>query len=397
MITFCSILLITMFYFLKKSIYVLILGFSYLVFSIVTDGLILGYFKEQMIYDTINIDLSLVYIWSIQTIGFVVFSLIIKKDISKDYKKINDKKVLIIGYFLFFLALITTIYKLYTSPSILLMFTSPREWEFAFGANSFLNYVYFLHVISGFLFTYLFVRYRRFKYLFFIFLSVFLSVFHGIKFTIIHALFIPIFLYLIMNNYKIKKSLIFIGMIFLIGMIYYFNNIRGGGLGGLIGYITSPSIQSIYVIQKSDLIINSPFGVYIPDFYSILEHLYMRITDTNYISAGTGKGFLLNDKYNLAAPISNASIFTIASYILVLAYFALIINYFKSIKTITISLLFIEVILMFSIFMLFVNWSFFALKIIFLITITLIIDRKFIFRKLSIYLKSKYEENHDSN
>lgn len=393
MLTFCSILLILMFYFLKKSIYIVILGFSYFIFSIVTDGLMMGYFKEQMFYDTVNIDLSLIYIWSIQTVAFIIFSLIIRKDIQKDYSLINDKKLLKLGYLLFLVSLLTTIYKLYTSPSIILMFTNPREWEFAFGANSFLNYIYFLHVISGFIFTYLYVKYKRFKYLIFICISVFLSVFHGIKFTIIHALFMPVFLYLIMNNYKIRKSIVFVGIIFLSLMLYYFNNVRGGGLDGLIGYITSSSIQSIYVIQNSDLIINSPFGVFVPDFYVHIQHIFNRLTDNNYISAGTGTGFILNDMYNLFAPISTASMFTTISYVLVLSYIAVVVNFFKSIKSATISLLFIESILMFSIFMIFVGWSFFALKLLYLILIMILIDRRIILKKLFSKIKVQNEKN----
>jgi hypothetical protein len=370
-----------MFYFLKKSIYIVILGFSYFIFSIVIDGLMMGYFKEQMVYDTVSIDLSLIYIWSIQTVAFMTFSLIIRKDIQKDYALINDKKLLKLAYLFFFLSFLTTIYKLYTSPSIIIMFTNPREWELAFGANSFLNYIYFLHVISGFIFTYLYVKYKRFKYLIFICISVFLSVFHGIKFTIIHALFMPLFLYLIMNNYKIRKSIVLVGIVFLFSMIYYFNNIRGGGLDGLIGYITSPSIQAIYLIQNSDFVINSPFGVYIPDFLSTLEHIYNKVTDSNFISAGTGKGFILNDKYNLVAPIFKVSTFSIISYILVLIYIAVIINYIKSIKIPTISILFIETLLIFSVFMLFMGWSFFALKLLFLIFIMLSIDWNIIIKK----------------
>jgi hypothetical protein len=135
------------------------------------------------------------------------------------------------------------------------------------------------------------------------------------------------------------------------------------------------------LIQNSDFVINSPFGVYIPDFLSTLEHIYNKVTDSNFISAGTGKGFILNDKYNLVAPIFKVSTFSIISYILVLIYIAVIINYIKSIKIPTISILFIETLLIFSVFMLFMGWSFFALKLLFLIFIMLSIDWNIIIKK----------------
>lgn len=91
-----------------------------------------------------------------------------------------------------------------------LIFIAPRMYEEQFGASSIINYLYFLNVPAICLSIYLSfkkcsVRFSRIINVFLIFISFF----HGIKFTIFDTLFIPaIFYYLLYDRVPMKKIVV---------------------------------------------------------------------------------------------------------------------------------------------------------------------------------------------
>lgn len=101
-----------------------------------------------------------------------------------------------------------------------LIFIAPRAYEEQFGANPFINYLYFLNVPAICLSIYL--SFNKCKVRFSCIINVLLiviSFFHGIKFTIFDTLFIPaIFYYLLYDQVPMKKIII----VFLSGIAVFF-------------------------------------------------------------------------------------------------------------------------------------------------------------------------------
>lgn len=366
MLTIFSLILLLLILKIKKSTFLIFFGLNFILFSIVVDGLFLGYFEDQFDYGEIKLNLSLFYIWVSYLFAFIIFSIVINRDKKVEDIYIPKNYTDILIFFTISVSFFATIINILRAGNPMQVFLTPRIWEINFGRYPLLNYLYFLHIVSGFIALVQYKIYKKKIYLFIFILSVILSVFHGIKMSIAHAIIIPSFAFFILNNYKLNRFVYRAGIIFLCIILFFFIFIRGGGLDGFFGYFTSGSINAIYKIQKTELLLNSPIGTIIPDISSMLGWMWRRLSESEFVSNNPGVGFILNEKYNTFHPISD-SYFTTFSFFLMPLFLAIVINLVKKRKYVTITNLFVESFLLYSCFMFFWSWIFWQIKILYLI------------------------------
>jgi len=355
-------MLVILFYKVRKTVYVPLFGFNVLIFSFVIDGLFNGEFAEQFIYDNISIDESLVYLWLINILALIIFCCLIGKDRYDRRIIFNDIYFKIVLYLCLFVSLGASLINTMRVHNLYLLFLNPREWELIWGKNVILNYLFFLHTVASFLSIIMYWRHRNNWYLAIFIVSVAMSVLHGIKFTIAHTVLFSLFAFLILNNYSFSRFSVFLLAYFVCIICLYFAFIRGGKFEGVIGYLTSPSINSIYVIQKSGILINYPKGIFIPDIENMMGWIVKRLTSETALYDIASTGFVLNEKYNAYHPILQCSFLTSTSYIISVIYLSIIIRYIKSKKHITLFNLFLEAFLMFVTCFLFWGWKLWEIK-----------------------------------
>lgn len=394
MFTSLSLISVLLFHFLKRSTYVLVVGMSFVIFSVSIDALYLGYFKEMMVYDTVRIDDTLFYIWVSNYLAFIIFCLIIKKDPGHRTTVLNRKKLAWLGYAFFTVALSATAFNTYnalTTISVVDILINVRAWELSFGRSAIFNYLYFLHIISATIFAVLYKYHKRKLYLFIICVSILMSLFHGIKFTILHAVMFPSLAYFILNEYKVNRVIIVTAAAIFLIFLGYFQFVRGGGLQGVGGYIFTPPVQAVYTIQNQSVLTNEPAGVFYPDLGNIRSHVTTRLGiggQSQQSSSGLNtitedeeaimkaKGFLLNNKYNVTAPIVYVSLFTSLSYFIPFIFLAFMINFVRSRDYNTFFYIFTESYIFMNSILLFWGWKFFDLKMLFLLTVITLLSVK---------------------
>jgi oligosaccharide repeat unit polymerase len=181
------------------------------------------------------------------------------------------------------------------------LFINPRLYELTFGANSVINYIYFLNVPS-LIFLLLKKRYGYIKKidLLIALVLVLISIFHGIKFTIFDTVIIPaLFSILSLNkSNKINLSKYFKLFTPMIGVFLVFNQFVRGSSGKLteafLGYILPSYVNLLYSVSIEPVSFNFVLKLFWP---SLIQYPLTDISIMNPV------GFMLNPKYNMPTGI----------------------------------------------------------------------------------------------
>lgn len=179
-----------------------------------------------------------------------------------------------------------------------------RDYEEQFGANSVINYFYFLHVIAIPLYYYIsYIKKESIKFGRFIIVILVLSpFFHGIKFTVFDAFFPTIVLYYFLAD-KIKiRVFLFLSSFALIFLYLFFTYARGVSdtitwYQAIINYIIPNYYNLGFVIKNFgyDGLFDYGFDLLYPAKLPKPENI-------NNLQLATS-GFLLNFKYNMYTAI----------------------------------------------------------------------------------------------
>lgn len=303
--------------------------FGLLAFAISIDGNDFGLWEHMYVYDHAS-NTNLVYFYFLcYFAAYFLFCLMMFRGKGKNQFQIrmefdseNVIKLRRAARFIAVISIFATVINLSRAGDISQMITAPRLWEKSFGKYVLLNYCYFLHLCAIPLFICLFkvdnfatkkirvnCKANKLDYLLF-FSCICMSFFHGIKFTVLHAFVYAAFAFYIFSDFKISKTIIFLCSMFFIFIFSFFTFVRGGGVDGLIGYLTSSSVNSIYLINVNEFYEMGSFGSLFPFFdTSLLDRVLERLTsDFQARGVSAESGFFLNDKFNLYSAITTISL-----------------------------------------------------------------------------------------
>lgn len=352
---------------IKRNVwfYIALFGFSLVVLSFALDGVWEGaIWRSMYVYDSVEMSLKLVFYWFVYFMAFIVFFLnLSNKKQPNFFYTLSETQVGYAVYITSFIAIGAAFYNLSQAPSISIYLTNLREWEAGFGKNVITNYLYFLH-LSALTFFALILGYRKYNLLdIFIILLLFLTtLFHGIKFTIIHAFIYFIVARFVVKSEKLEKPEVIIGLALVALLIGFFTFGRGGGVGGFVDYILSASVNSFYVINRSEFYDISSLSVFNPLSILNIDRAYQRLIENTLESTSDG-GFILNPKYNLEHAISKVG-FAFGFGTLVFAFiFARIINWFRGLTVKSTFSIFLFLITLDSVFFLYTGFEFYKTKL----------------------------------
>lgn len=246
--------------------------FSLLAFSIAVDGNYFGLWEDMYVYDrAVNTGLVYVYL-AFFFLGYFVFCLAMYQSAGKNSLQLciqfdNEHVVKLrrVARFIAIVSISAALINLSRAGDVSQLILSPRAWENLFGKYVLINYLYFSHLCAIPLFVCLFkvksfahnhtsisCRAGGVDYLLFL-MCIMVSFLHGIKFTVLHAFVYAIFSFYIFSGFKFNKVVFSLGLsLFSFFCCLFFVFVRGGGWEGLIGYITSASVNSIYLINSTD-------------------------------------------------------------------------------------------------------------------------------------------------
>ena len=159
-------------------------------------------------------------------------------------------------------------------------------------------------------------------------------------------------------------------------ILAYFSFVRGGGMGGIFNYITSASLNSIYLNQKKTLNLRSLDGIYFPSISGLINKIEVRIMNKqiNRRRNLSQRGFYLNNKYNLTNAIYRFMLVTKISAVLVSYSIAVLVSALMSLSKRGVAIFYLEILLLYSLIMMFTTWGFPRYKFFFILLIFLIID-----------------------
>jgi len=360
-------------------LYIALFSFGFICFSLAIDGNFLGWWDYLYVKGSAENTPLVVYFWTIYCLGFLTFVLLLrnKPTLIRPTLLVQGSLARLrkVGYFLCFLSLIAAFINTTRAGEISMLLGSPRDWERMFGSNVFLNYLYFLHLPALVMFALILGRGYGKKYDWFaVVCLVLVTVLHGIKFTILHGFLFFIFAYYISNQEKISKVFYIGGVVLFILLLLSFLFIRGGGMEGFLGYISSSSVNSIYVINKLPLIDVGNIGSFSPFSLSSFEKAYYRFQGEFPPNPSHQKTFMLNDKFNLQNAITLVGFGFGFGFIVVSAFLALGINYLRQSVLTKGYEIFMLVILMDTAFFMFTAWEFFKTKLWFGFFVLLFMD-----------------------
>ncbi len=180
------------------------------------------------------------------------------------------------------------------------LFLNPREYEFTFGASTFINYLYFLAPVA--LCQGLFLKHQKVKLRHFNLITVLLilsSLLHGVKFTVFDTILIPSFFYYYLKNQNIGLKIpILILSALLIFYSLFASFVRGGGetfISQILSYIL-PNYVNLANALNEKIVQWDGLSIFIPDkIPSIFEEFYLL----------SEEGFVLNDLYNMQTAYLN--------------------------------------------------------------------------------------------
>lgn len=371
--TLVALIVVAVCLLINRSPYVWFLSISHLIFVFSLDLLAVGYLDSQLVFSTVNsYDFNYFYAFVATSIGLVYFTIVVQKKSEIYHLPLNIKKVKIVGYIFLVLSFCALVVNLSRTNGIALLFINPRLYEATFGQNVLLNYLYFLHLPAGILFVVSYLCTNKLRYALLFLVTMIFSLFHGIKFTILHAFMYPALVYFIYTGFRLTGTFLSLMSTLMFVIILYFYNVRGGEIEGVIGYITSPTTNALYMLTQIDIVSHSPFGVFIPDFGYFISKVNERLLGATMSSAG-GDTFVLNESYNLLPAWYSASVLGLYSYVVLLVYVAAIINFIRNRFERTISRAVIESHLYFTLLFSFTGWPLFSLKMIFVIMLFVVI------------------------
>ena len=289
--------------YLKRHVAVYILAYSFplIAFSIAIDGHFVGLWDYMFVNDTIQVGLKSLYYWLVMIVSHLVFTYFLQSNPINSTHNYNFgiKHIRRLAFFLAGIATMAFTYNIRGAGSLNLLLLDTRAWELAFGRSTFANYMYFLHlpalVLLGICVS------RRENSIMVVACSLLMltiSLFHGIKFTIIHAFIFFALAVAVGDKERINSKVILILVTLVTLLILFFIFVRGGGVIGFLGYITSSSVNSLYVIETSPLYFISDISIFNPLNILPLDKLgvdgaMLSLNDEQKV------GFLLNDSFNL--------------------------------------------------------------------------------------------------
>ncbi len=366
MFTLFSIVLTLYFCRLKSQVmlYLLMYGFSVVCFYIAIDGNFFGAWDYMYVKDkAVNSSLVLYY-WMILLSSYVVFFVTLKNSMIQFRKEmVSEVELRWAAYFFGGASLVACFLNVVQAYTVVGLNAGAREWELAFGRYVVLNYIYFLHLLAltalGFISG---LGKARFLDMCLLTLLLCSSTLHGIKFTILHAFAFFCFSYFIGNRERIGKILVIVSSSFLLIIVAYFLFARGGGIQGLVDYIISASVNSIYIINTTNSYDLSSFNVLNPLGFIPFDKVYDRL-----VSGGefvrVYVGFRLNDLYNLEHAITKVGVAWGAGIIFYSLVFSNIINVIRCKRNLHLGLLFFLALTMQTILMFFTGFEFFKTKL----------------------------------
>ena len=355
----------------RRSNYVLFASVGYLIHAISLDLLALGLLDEQMEFGNIA-PYSLEYFYSfvVVSFAFIIFTYLLKSGNDLYGYPAFSKKFVRLGFLFLLVSCIALILNLNRTGGVELMFIEPRLYELIFGESLILNYLYFLHLPAAILFVIAYISSRNAFYLFPILIALIFSLFHGIKFTIIHAFIYPALVLWIYSGYRLNKYIALAGLLFFTIIVAYFYEVRGGEADGLLGYITSPSMNALFLLATDDLVTNSPIGVITPD----VGYFFSKFADRLFgipMEISFHESFVLNAKYNLLPGWYSTSLIGLPSHLLVVALLAIIVRLIRSCYHPGVGRSVIEAHIYFTLLMSFTGWALFSFKIMYVLLILL--------------------------
>lgn len=373
--------MMTLFLMYKKQniwLYLALFSFGFISFSLAIDGNFYGWWDYMYVKNYVENSPLIIYFWLIYAFSFLAFFLIIKN--TRAAVRLLDglylKRLRKIGYFLFWLALIATLINFKRAGDISILFINPREWEFLFGQNVILNYIYFLHLPALVIFSLVLGKgkARRFDLLI-IFLLLVMTVFHGIKFTILHG-FLFFFFTFYLSRGEVFSKFIYIGVIVLFSLLLsFFIFARGGGAVGMFDYIISASVNSMYIINNFQLYEIGQIGTFIPFNIAFFEKAFYRLQG-EFLPRPDGlpSSFLLNDSYNLQTALTKTGIGLGIGFIVATSLLAFLVNSFRKTNLNRVHYLFFLVLVMDVLLFTFTGWELYKLKLWFGFFICFFID-----------------------
>lgn len=358
-------------WFSKRNPYVIFASVGYLIHATSLDLLALGLLEGQLNFGNV-IPYSFEYFYSfiVTSCTLITFNLFLESKKETYPRPIYKKRLVRLGLFFILTSSFALALNLSRTGGVALMFIEPRLYEMTFGESVILNYLYFLHLPAAILFAIAYLSNRNTVYLLLTLISITFSIFHGIKYTIIHAFVYPGLIFWIYSGYRINKHLIVGIFSFVAIILIYFNEVRGGQMQGLLGYITSPSVNALYLLAKEDLIINSPFGVIIPDFGFFFQKVADRLLGMP-VEISSYDSFVLNEKYNLLPAWYSASLVGLPSHVVVIGSLAILITFIRRRYEPNVGRSVIEAHIYFTLLLSFTGWALFSLKMIYVIAILL--------------------------
>jgi len=362
--------LVILCWFTRRSGYVLCASAGYLIHSISLDLLAFGFLDSQMDFGAVNA-YSFEYFYSFAAVScaLIVFTFLLKSKNDLYPLPIYSKRVVRFGYFFLAISFFALLFNLNRTGGVALMFIEPRLYELTFGESVFLNYLYFLHLPAALLFVIAYISSRNTFYLVLIVVSVTFSLFHGIKFTIIHAFIYPMLIYWIYSGYKFSKNIIVASLLLVAIIVIYFNEVRGN-IDDLLGYLTSSSMNALFLLSKTDIVVNSPVGVIIPDVSYFVQRVLDRVFAVP-IETSFHDPFVLNEKYNLVPSWYSGSLLGLPSYFFVVGFVCVIINFIRKYYRPNIGRAVVEAHIYFTLLLSFQGWALFSLKMMFVLFVLL--------------------------
>lgn len=358
-------------WFSKRNPYVIFASVGYLIHATSLDLLALGLLEEQLNFGNV-MPYSFEYFYSfiVTSCTLITFNFLLESKKEKYSLPDYQKKFVRLGLFFLLTSSFALALNLSRTGGIALMFIEPRLYEMTFGESVILNYLYFLHLPAAILFSIAYLSSRNTIYLLLTLISITFSIFHGIKYTIIHAFIYPGLIFWIYSGYRINKHVILGMLAFVAIILIYFSEVRGGQMQGLLGYVTSPSVNALYLLTKEDIIVNSPFGVVIPDFGFFFQKVADRLLGMP-MEISSYDSFVLNEKYNLLPAWYSASLVGLPSHVVVIGLLAILIKLIRKRYEPNVGRSVIEAHIYFTLLLSFTGWALFSLKMIYVITILL--------------------------
>lgn len=354
----------------KRSSYVMCASVGYLIHAISLDLLALGVLDSQMEFAVVEAySFEYFYSFVLTTCALVFFTLLLKFKDDQYPKPAHSKRLIRVGYFFLIVSFSALLLNLNRTGGIALMFIEPRLYELTFGQSVFLNYLYFLHLPAAILFVVGYISSRNSFYLLLVLVCMIFSLFHGIKFTIIHAFIYPALIFWIYSSYKFNKFIILSALSLVAVIVTYFNEVRGN-IDDLLGYLTSSSMNAIFLLTKGNLVINSPFGVIFPDVGFFLQRLLDRVFAVP-IETSLYDPFVLNAKYNLVPAWYSSSLIGLPSNLFVVGLLCGAINIVRKNYYPNIGRAVIEAHIYFTLLLSFQGWALFSLKMMFVLCVLL--------------------------